>query len=95
LNDGLGAVGVERKAIRNWVLHAGGRDVLASMRAGLELSEEDVRHSAAVLREYGNVSSPSILLTLERALAADAPRGLWWLSTFGAGISCHGVFLRG
>lgn len=95
LDDGLSRINIQRSAIANWILHSGGRDVLAAMRAGLDLQDTDVAHSSAILRDYGNVSSPSIILTLERALAPVAPSGLWWLSAFGAGISCHGAFLEG
>ena len=95
LADGLKKLGVNRDDIRNWILHTGGRDVLAAMQTGLDLSKDDLRYSIDVLREYGNVSSPSVLLSLERALAAGAPRGLWWMDAFGAGITCHGAFLRG
>lgn len=95
LAGGLQMFGLERGAVRNWILHTGGRDVLAAMRVGLELAESDIALSAAVLSEFGNVSSPSVLLTLEKALAANAPRGLWWMGAYGAGISCHGAFLEG
>jgi predicted naringenin-chalcone synthase len=54
-----------------------------------------VANSTEILREYANVSSASVILTLQRALAQQAPRGLWWMSAFGAGISCHGAFLEG
>ena len=30
---------------------------------------------------------------LERALRDTVPAGLWWMSTFGAGFSCHGALL--
>jgi len=95
LADGLKKLGLDRGEIRNWILHTGGRDVLAAMQTGLGLSTNDLVHSSGVLREYGNVSSPSVMLSLERALAADALRGLWWMGAFGAGITCHGAFLRG
>jgi predicted naringenin-chalcone synthase len=95
LQRGLERVGRPREEIANWVLHTGGRDVLAAMRSGLELSEADVARSVEILREFGNVSSPSVILALERALAQNAPKGLWWLAAFGAGISCHGAFLEG
>lgn len=95
LEQGLARHEIDRAKIGYWILHPGGRDVLNSMRAGLELSEGQVVWSASVLRDYGNVSSPSVLLALERALAADAPAGLWWVAAFGAGISCHGAFLEG
>ena len=95
LTRGLKANGIKKSDVANWVLHSGGRDVLAAMRVGLELRDEDIARSSAILREYANVSSASVMLTLERALAEDAPRGTWWLSAFGAGISCHGAFLEG
>jgi 3,5-dihydroxyphenylacetyl-CoA synthase len=95
LADGLGAMGLDRAAIKNWILHTGGRDVLAAMRAGLELKDDDIAHSVEVLREHANVSSASVILTLQRARAHNAPRGHWWMSAFGAGISCHGAFLEG
>jgi predicted naringenin-chalcone synthase len=95
LEAGAKRLGADRANIGYWILHPGGRDVLNSMRAALELTESNVVWSASVLRDYGNVSSPSVLLAMERALAADAPPGLWWLAAFGAGISCHGAFLEG
>ena len=30
---------------------------------------------------------------LQAALADEAPDGWWWLSSFGAGFSCHGALL--
>jgi alkylresorcinol/alkylpyrone synthase len=50
--------------------------------------------SAAVLAEYGNLSSPSVFFVLQATLANSAPSGLWWMSSFGAGFSCHGTLLE-
>ena len=80
-------------AIDGWIWHAGGRDVLASLRKTLDLTEADVRHSADVLREYGNLSSAFVYFVLQAALAADDPGGRWWLASFGAGFSSHGALL--
>ncbi|MES2859581.1 MAG: 3-oxoacyl-[acyl-carrier-protein] synthase III C-terminal domain-containing protein [Pseudomonadota bacterium] len=89
----LGAEGLQRGDITGWIWHAGGRDVLAALRQQLNLSEADVRHSAAMLREYGNLSSAFVYFVLQAALAADAPGGRWWLASFGAGFSSHGALL--
>ena len=59
----------------------------------LGLSEADTRWSAAVLNELGNLSSPFVFHVLERALTENAPGGWWWMSSFGAGFSCHGALL--
>ena len=93
LTGALRKAGVRRAELTGWILHAGGRDVLVALRERLGLSEADLRWSAAVLREYGNVSSASVLFTLEAALADHAPSGYWWLASFGAGFSGHGALL--
>jgi len=93
-SESLAAAGVQRKQITGWVLHTGGRDVILALRDRLELSEADVRHSSAVLREFGNISSPTVYFVLERSLRDAVPDGLWWMSAFGAGFSCHGALLE-
>jgi alkylresorcinol/alkylpyrone synthase len=92
--EALAAAGVKREGITGWILHTGGRDVLLAMRDKLGLSESDIRHSTAVLREFGNLSSPTVYFVLERALRDTVPDGLWWMSAFGAGFSCHGALLE-
>lgn len=93
-DDALARAGVARDRVNGWILHPGGRDVLLALRERFELSDEDVRWSAGVLREYGNMSSPSVLFALQAALAGKAPGGFWWMSSFGAGFSCHGALLE-
>ncbi|MGZ5079904.1 MAG: type III polyketide synthase [Usitatibacter sp.] len=86
--------GLAQEAIGTWVMHAGGRRVLDELRSGIGLSAADVRWSSAILREYGNLSSPFVLFVLDAALRGRAPGGLWWMSSFGAGFSCHGALLE-
>jgi predicted naringenin-chalcone synthase len=90
----LAAARVKRKQITGWILHTGGRDVLLALCDKLDLSAADVRHGAAVLREFGNISSPTVYFVLQRALNDTVPAGLWWMSAFGAGFSCHGALLE-
>ncbi len=94
LQNVLTAADVSRSQIVSWILHPGGRDVLIALREKLGLTEHDVRWSASVLREFGNLSSPSVLFVLEAALADSAPSGYWWMSSFGAGFSCQGALLE-
>jgi alkylresorcinol/alkylpyrone synthase len=90
----LGRAGLQPGDIGTWVLHAGGRDVLQALEQKLELRPDDLRYSAAMLREYGNLSSAFVYFVLQAALAAGAAPGWWWLSSFGAGFSCHGALLE-
>ncbi len=90
----LAGAGLEQGDVSAWIMHAGGRDVLLALERRLGLENADLRYSAAMLREYGNLSSAFVYFVLEAALADDAPGGWWWLSSFGAGFSCHGALLQ-
>lgn len=90
----LQRAGLPASAIGAWILHAGGRDVLQALAQQLQLDESALRHSAAMLREHGNLSSAFVYFVLQAALADDAPGGWWWLASFGAGFSCHGALLE-
>jgi alkylresorcinol/alkylpyrone synthase len=90
----LGRAGLTPDDVAAWIVHAGGRDVLLALERRFELGGDPFRYSAAILREYGNLSSAFVYFVLEAALADDAPPGWWWLSSFGAGFSCHGALLR-
>jgi len=92
--DTVAQAGANRSQVNGWMFHPGGRDVLLALREKLNLSGDNLRWSEAVLREYGNMSSPSVLFVLQSALAGNAPGGLWWMSSFGAGFSCHGALLE-
>jgi alkylresorcinol/alkylpyrone synthase len=92
--ESLSPAGVKRDRITGWILHTGGRDVLLALRDKLGLTDSDIRHSTAVLREFGNLSSPTVYFVLNRALQDAVPDGLWWMSAFGAGFSCHGALLE-
>ncbi len=93
LDEVLQVEGLQRSDITGWIWHAGGRDVLAALCKRLSLSDTDVAHSAAILRDYGNLSSAFVYFVLQAALAADEPGGHWWLASFGAGFSSHGALL--
>lgn len=83
--------------VGTWALHAGGRDVLLALQKRLELQPQHLRHSAAMLRRHGNLSSAFVYFVLQAALAEppDPAAGpWWWLSSFGAGFACHGALLE-
>ena len=67
--------------------HSGGRDVVEALERVLPFRLTETRE---VLRDHGNMSSPSVMFALEKRLAADHPddRRLW-LTAFGAGFAAH------
>jgi predicted naringenin-chalcone synthase len=94
LDQVLARSGLRRPQVKGWVMHPGGRDVLLALRERLGLSEHDLRWSAAVLRQFGNLSSASVYFVLQAALGDSTPGGYWWMSAFGAGFSSHGALLE-
>jgi alkylresorcinol/alkylpyrone synthase len=89
----LARAGLSRDQVRGWILHAGGRDVLLALEERFGLDSEALRYSREALREYGNLSSAFVYFVLDAALADAAPGGWWWMSSFGAGFTCHGALL--
>jgi len=66
--------------------HPGGRDVIDALEAVLPFTLDETR---AVLRDCGNMSSPSVLFALERRLAESPSDQALWLTAFGAGFAAH------
>lgn len=56
----------------HWILHPGGARVVEAYREALDLGVDDLRLTEATLREHGNMSSPTALFVLERALRDGA-----------------------
>jgi len=71
------------------VAHSGGRDVLEALAPVLE--PHSLAASTNILRDYGNMSSPSVLFALAETLKDGPPNGTgdFWLVSFGAGFSAH------
>lgn len=78
------------RPISRLIAHVGGRDVLDAIKQAC--GDCDLSASRQILSECGNMSSPSVLFALERALRAGAPDDTsdWWLTSFGAGFAAHG-----
>lgn len=88
--------GLDPKAIEHWIIHTGGAAVIDGVKHSLGLSEYDVRHTRSVLRDFGNVSSGSVLLSLERLMAEGAPKpgDLGVMLAMGPGASLDAALLK-
>ena len=52
--------------IESWAIHPGGPRILSACAAGLGLQEQQLAMSYQILQQYGNMSSPTVLFTLDR-----------------------------
>jgi predicted naringenin-chalcone synthase len=62
-------------AVDAWAVHPGGRSILDRVEDGLGLDPAALADSRDVLREYGNMSSATILFVLRRMLEHDRHEG--------------------
>lgn len=59
---------INKENIKHWALHPGGRAILDALQRGLNLTEEQMLSSRKVLRNFGNMSSASILFVLKEII---------------------------
>ncbi len=78
--------------IDHWLVHPGGPQVLDAVAEALALPPAGLALSRAVLREFGNMSSPTILFILQRLMASDAG-GRAGLLAFGPGLTIEMALL--
>ncbi len=77
--------GLSLAGVATWAVHPGGPRILTSVQEALELGPQDNAVSREVLSEFGNMSSATILFTLDRLRRQDAPRPLVAMA-FGPGL---------
>jgi alkylresorcinol/alkylpyrone synthase len=82
--------------IEAFVLHPGGRKLLAAIEEELALPRESTQPSWDVLAEYGNLSSASVLFVLHEWLTGrpPAPGRLGLMAAFGPGFTAEQLLLQ-
>lgn len=85
---GLAAADIER-----WGVHPGGRAILDKVEKGLALGEGALEPSRGVLRDYGNMSSATVLFVLERLLSEAETGERVCAVAFGPGLTVESGLL--
>jgi len=68
VDDLLGDAGYGRDQVGDWAVHPGGKSILDQVGKALELAPEQLAAPRAVLRDYGNMSSATVLFVLQQLL---------------------------
>jgi alkylresorcinol/alkylpyrone synthase len=89
----LGRIGVERGSIDRFVCHPGGAKVVAALESSLGLGDGALDLEREVLADYGNMSAPTVLFVLDRAIARGLPPRVL-LVAMGPGFTCTCLALR-
>jgi alkylresorcinol/alkylpyrone synthase len=94
----LAQANVRRSDVDHYLAHPGGTKVLDALEHAFGVTPGSLEDSRAVLREYGNMSSVTVLFVLERALRKGAlANGPWQralLSAMGPGFTAAFVSLE-
>ncbi|HXB81178.1 MAG TPA: type III polyketide synthase [Bradyrhizobium sp.] len=79
--------------IGRFICHPGGAKVINAIESALALDQGTLDHERDVIADYGNMSAPTVLFILQRALAKGLPaRSL--LTALGPGFTASCVALR-
>jgi predicted naringenin-chalcone synthase len=86
-NRALGGKKMDISHIDYWCIHPGGRTILEAINKSLELSADQLHESYEVLRDYGNMSSPTILFVLKKYLHRKQKNKKVFGAAFGPGLT--------
>jgi predicted naringenin-chalcone synthase len=92
LGEWLRGEGHALDTIASWAVHPGGPKILQATAKAAGLDPSQLADSEAILAECGNMSSPTILMILDRLRRRSAPRPCVALA-FGPGLTVEAALL--
>ena len=66
--NALKHAGLQQPDVTHWCIHPGGKKILEAISSSLGIASDCLEHSYEVLRDYGNMSSATILFVLKKIL---------------------------
>lgn len=86
--------GLAVRDVSGWAVHPGGRRILEVVQERLALDDSALESSYSTLRDFGNCSSATVLLVLER-VRQTLTSGDWCVAmAFGPGLTLYATLLR-
>ncbi|MGZ2410780.1 alkylresorcinol/alkylpyrone synthase [Sphingomonas sp. F9_3S_D5_B_2] len=86
-------MGVAREEVARFCCHPGGTKVIAAIETSLELNQGELNVEREVLRDFGNMSAPTVLFVLKKLLRTELPDPTM-MTAFGPGFTCAGLLLE-
>jgi len=93
VDDMCKELGTSRNQIDRFCCHPGGVKVIDAIETALDLNQGELNLEREVLRDYGNMSAPTVLFVLERLLERGLPDKVM-MTAFGPGFTCAGMLLE-
>ncbi|HWJ38410.1 MAG TPA: type III polyketide synthase [Sphingomicrobium sp.] len=92
--DGMSKkLGISRGEIDRFCCHPGGVKVIDAIETALQLNQGELNLEREVLRDFGNMSAPTVMFVLERLLVGGLPDKVL-MTAFGPGFTCAGLLLE-
>ena len=86
-------LGIARSDIDRLCCHPGGVKVIDAIETALQLPQGELNLEREVLRDYGNMSAPTVLFVLDRLITQGLPKRTM-MTAFGPGFTCSGLLLE-
>jgi predicted naringenin-chalcone synthase len=83
----LEKAGIEKKEITHWCIHPGGKRILDVIHQSLELKNGELVHCYDVLKDFGNMSSTTILFVLKKIMETSLSDQKIFTAAFGPGLT--------
>jgi alpha-pyrone synthase len=81
--------GAQPDMIDLWAVHPGGRSILDAVEYGLDLAPTALAASRAVLENFGNMSSATVMFVLQSLLESAKPGERGCAMSFGPGLTAE------
>ncbi|MEM7299986.1 MAG: type III polyketide synthase [Pseudomonadota bacterium] len=85
-DQALARLDIDIDDVTRFICHPGGAKVLTALESALELDTQTLDHERAILHEFGNMSAPTALFVLQRAIRHEA-EGDYLLAALGPGFT--------
>lgn len=86
--------GNAKENVAHWAVHPGGRAILDGVQTGLGLKEDDLQISRNILRQYGNMSSATLMFVLKDIVENNHVPGLGCALAFGPGLTLESMLFQ-
>ena len=93
VNDMCSQLSIAREDISRFCCHPGGVKVIHAIESALDLNQGELNLEREVLKDFGNMSAPTVLFVLERLLERGLPERVL-MTAFGPGFTCAGLLLE-
>ncbi|MBC7874544.1 MAG: type III polyketide synthase [Ferruginibacter sp.] len=86
---------LRKETITRWCIHPGGKKILEAVHKSLGFTNGQLQPSYDILRDYGNMSSPTVLFVLEKIMrdVSEQEQGKIFAAAFGPGLTMETLIL--